>query len=36
MSQSVKHLTPDFDLGHDLRVLRSSPISSSVLSMEPT
>jgi len=32
---SVKRATLDFSSGHDLRVLRSSPKSGSVLGMEP-
>jgi len=31
----VKHLTLDFGLGHDLRVMRSSPLSGSLLGVEP-
>ena len=34
MAQSVKHLTLGFSSGHDLRVMRLSPVSSSVLGME--
>ena len=30
--QTIRHLTLDFGSGHDLRVMRSSPVSSSVLS----
>ena len=33
--QSVKHLTLDFSSGHDPRVLGSSSMSGSVLSIEP-
>ena len=36
VAQSVEHLTLDFSSDHDLRVMRSSPVSLSVLSMEPT
>ena len=32
--QSVKHQTLDFSSGHDIRVLRWSPMKSSTLSME--
>ena len=31
MAQSVKHLTLDFDSGHDLRMLGSSPAAGSML-----
>ena len=31
VAQSVKHQTLDFGSGHDLRVVRSSPTSGSVL-----
>ena len=31
MAQWVKHLTLDFSSGHDLRVLRSSPMLGSAL-----
>ena len=31
MAQSVKHLTIGFSSGHDLRVLRSSPVSGSAV-----
>ena len=31
---SVKHLTLDFGSGHDLRVVRLSPLSGSALSVE--
>ena len=34
MAQSVKQLTSDFSLGHDLRVLGWSPASGSMLSGE--
>ena len=34
MAQSVDYLTLDFDSGHDLRVLGSSPMSGSIVSME--
>ena len=34
MAQSFKHPTLDFDSVHDLRVVRSSPMSGSVLSRE--
>ena len=33
VAQSVMHLTPGFGSGHDLRVLRLSPVSGSVLSL---
>ena len=36
VAQSVKHLTLDFNSGHDLRVLKSSPALGSMLGMEPT
>ena len=35
MTQLVKHLTPNFGSGHDLRVVRLSPTLGSVLGMEP-
>ena len=35
VAQSVKHLTLDFDSGHDIMVMRTSLMSGSVLSMEP-
>ena len=35
VAQSVKHLTLDFGSGHDLRVVRSSPASGSMLGIEP-
>ena len=35
MAQSVEHLILDFGLGHDLMVLRLSPLSGSVLGVEP-
>ena len=35
MAQSVKCPNPDFSLGHDLRVVRSSPASASALAVEP-
>ena len=35
VAQSVKHLALDFSSGHDLMVMRSNPVSGSVLSMEP-
>ena len=35
VAQSVKHLTPDFGSGHDFTVMRLSPESGSVPSMEP-
>ena len=31
MAQSIKHLTLDFGSGHDLKVMRSSPMSGSAL-----
>ena len=34
MTQSVKHLTLVFGSGHDLRVMKSSPVSESVVSRE--
>ena len=34
VAESVKCLTVDFDSGHDLRVLRSSPMSGALLSEE--
>ena len=34
MAQSVECLTPDFSSGHDLRVMRSSPVLGSVLGVE--
>ena len=34
MAQSVKHSTLDLGSGHDLRVVGSSPMSGSVLSVE--
>ena len=33
--QSVKHPTPDFGSGHDLRVVTWSPTLSSALGREP-
>ena len=33
MAQSDKHPTLDFGSGHDLKVVRSSPMSGSTLSM---
>ena len=35
VAQSVKNLTLDFSSGHDLRVVRWSPMSGSALGMEP-
>lgn len=35
MAQYVKHLTPDFSLGRDLRVKRLNPRLGSVLDVEP-
>ena len=35
MAQFVKLVTLGFGSGHDLRVVRSSPASGSMLSMEP-
>ena len=39
MTQSVRHLTLNFDSGHDVTVMKSSPMLSSVsgsaLSVEP-
>ena len=34
-AQSVEHLTLDFGSGHDLRVVRLSPVLGSALGMEP-
>ena len=34
VAQLVEHLALGFSSGHDLRVLRSSPVSGSMLSME--
>ena len=36
VSQLDRHLTLDFHSGHDLTVVRSSPMSGSALSEEPT
>ena len=36
VAQLVKHPTLDFSSGHDLRVLRWSPMSDSMLGMGPT
>ena len=33
MAQSVEHWTLDFGSGHDLRVMGSSPVSGTVLSV---
>jgi len=33
--QLVKRLTPDFDSGHDLKVVRFSPLLGSALGVEP-
>ena len=35
VAQLVKHLTLDFSPGHDLMVVRSSPVLGSMLSVEP-
>ena len=35
VAQSVEHLTPDFGSGHNPGVVGSSPVSGSVLSVEP-
>jgi len=35
MAQPVKPLTLDFGSGHDLGVVRSSPMSGHVLGMDP-
>ena len=35
VAQPGKHLTLDFGSGHDLRVVRSSPMLGSTLNMEP-
>ena len=34
-AQSVKHQAPNLGLGHELSIVRSSPMSGSVLGMEP-
>ena len=34
VAQSVKHLALGFSSDHDLRVLKSSPVSGSILSTE--
>ena len=34
VSQSVEYLTLDFGSGHDLRIVRSSPVVGSMLDME--
>lgn len=34
MAQLVEHLTRDFGSGRDFRLVRSSPVSGSVLSVE--
>jgi len=34
VAQSVKHPTLAFGSGHDLRVVRSSPVSGSMLGVE--
>lgn len=34
VAQCNRHLTPDFGLGHDLRLLGSSPVMGSALSGE--
>ena len=36
MAQFVKHVTLGFGSGHDLRVVRLSPMSGSMLSVEST
>ena len=36
VAQSVKHPTPDFDSGHNLRVVKSSPTLGSALGIETT
>ena len=35
MAYSVECLTLDYGSNHDLRVVRSSPVSGSVLTVEP-
>ena len=35
VTQLIKHLTLDFSSGHNLRVVRSSPMSGSMLGVEP-
>ena len=35
MAQLAKRLTLDSDSGHDLRIMRSSPVLGSALGMEP-
>ena len=35
VAQWVKHLTLDFGSGYDLKAMRSSPASGSVLGVEP-
>lgn len=35
VAQSGEYLTLDYESGHDLRFVRSSPDSGSVLGMEP-
>ena len=35
VAQLVKHLTLDFDSGHDLMIMRLSPMSDSALGVEP-
>ena len=36
VAQLVQLLTLDFNVGHDLTVVRSSPASGSALGMKPT
>ena len=35
VAQSVEHPTLDFGSGHDLRLVKSSPMLGSALSVEP-
>ena len=35
VARSIEHQTLDFSSGHDPRVMESSPVSGSLLSMEP-
>jgi len=35
VAQLVKRLTLDFGSGHDLKIMRSSPVSGSMLRVEP-
>ena len=36
MAQLIEHPTLDFSSGHNLMVMRSSPVSGSVVGMDPT